>query len=226
MEELILNNEEYQIEELSVKNVNGEQQLSVSSIVKRAIKKLKSMNYKEILDLGCGTGRISLFLANKKFEVFATDVSVKSLNLLRGKIEKENIDNIEVKNDDFKNLGFADCSLDAVISRSTLHHAKLKEIKKGINETLRVLKPNGCFVFDMISEDDYSHGKGKKIEDNTFVGSRKGEEGITHYYTNLQELKCLLKDFSRAFIYKTEYRIKGMKSQIYRTKVFDVIAYK
>lgn len=76
-----------------------------------------------------------------------------------------------------------------------LHHARLKDIKRGISEIYRVIKSKGCLILDMLSKDDMSFGFGKAIEENTFVGSREGEEGIPHHYTDKEELKKLLKDF-------------------------------
>jgi len=67
---------------------------------------------------------------------------------------------------------------------------------------------------------------GEVIEENTFVGSIEGEEGILHHYTDVEELKRLLKEFSEVNIYKNEYVIDLMGRKEYRSKAFDVIAFK
>jgi len=67
---------------------------------------------------------------------------------------------------------------------------------------------------------------GEVIEENTFVGSIEGEEGILHHYTDVEELKRLLKEFSEVNIYKNEYVIDLMGRKEYRSKAFDVIVFK
>ncbi len=78
----------------------------------------------------------------------------------------------------------------------------------------------------MLSNDDLSYGLGKAIEENTFVGSREGEEGIPHHYTDIEELKKLLEKFSEVNIYRNEYIIDIPAGTEYSSKVFDIIAFK
>lgn len=109
---------------------------------------------------------------------------------------------------------------------SVLHHAMLKNIEKGIEEIYRVLKPKGCLIFDMLSKDDSSYGLGELVEENAFVGSREGEDGILHHYSDINELKKLLEKFHKTSIYKNEYIIDGLNGKKYSSKVFDVMAFK
>ncbi|WP_331000776.1 class I SAM-dependent methyltransferase [Clostridium guangxiense] len=109
---------------------------------------------------------------------------------------------------------------------STLHHATLSDIKQGINEICRILKPNRYFVFNFLSTLDPSYGIGTKIEENTFVGSRIGEENIPHHYTDENELEALLNKFSFANINKSIYSFYDSKNNEYTSKVFDILAVK
>lgn len=88
------------------------------------------------------------------------------------------------------------------------------------------LKSSGGLIFDILSKDDLSYGLGEAIEENTFVGSREGEEGIPHHYTNIKELEKLLEKFNGASIYKNEYIIDDLNGKEYHSKVFDVITFK
>ena len=212
--------------ELIIENIEGERQISLSDIIKNSVNVFIDNNYKRILDLGCGKGRNSLFFAQHGFEVFASDICKKSINILKDKISKKGITNIKVHNYNFTDILFEDNYFDAVVCTSVLHHANIKDINTGLKEIHRVLKPNGCLVFDILSIDDDSYGLGEAIEENTFVGSREGEEGIPHHYTDIKELEGLLKDFLKVNIYKNEYFINNLNAKQYSTKVFDVIAYK
>lgn len=217
---------QWNINRLKVEKLDGEYQITLSNIIKDSIKEFKEKNYNRILDLGCGTGRNSLFFAEHGFEVFASDISKESTDILRNKIQKKNISNISIYNFDFKDILFENRFFDAVICTSVLHHGKLEDIKRGISEIHRVLKPKGCLIFDMLSKEDLSYGLGELIEENTFVGGREGEDGIPHHYIDMEELKNLLEEFSKVNIYKNEYIIDGIKGKEYRSKVFDIITFK
>lgn len=219
-------NDKWNTHKLSINKIDGEYQISLSEIIKDSINLFKDKKYKKILDLGCGKGRNSLYFAQHGFEVFASDISVKSMNSLKNKIYKKNISNIKVHNFSFTDIQFEDNFFDVVVSTSVLHHAKIKDIEKGISEIYRVLKPHGCFIFDILSKEDASYGLGEVIEKDTFVGSSEGEEDIPHHYTDIKELSDLLKEFREANVYKNEYTIDNLNGKKYSAKVFDVIAYK
>lgn len=87
----------------------------------------------------------------------------------------------------------------------------------------------------MLSKEDSSYGLGQAIEENTFIGSREGEEGIPHHYTDINEIKKLLdineikkllEEFCEVNIYNNEYIIDGLDGKKYSSKVFDIIAFK
>ncbi len=212
--------------ELIIENIEGEHQISLSDIIKNSVNVFIDNNYSRILDLGCGKGRNSLFFAQHGFEVFASDICENSINILKDRICKKGITNIKVHNCNFTDILFEDSYFDAVVCTSVLHHANVKDISIGLKEIHRVLRPNGCLIFDILSIDDDSYGLGEAIEENTFVGSREGEEGIPHHYTDIKELEGLLKDFRKVNIYKSEYFINNLNGKQYNTKVFDVIVYK
>src|SRR5699024_2281800 len=209
-----------------IEKIDDEYQISLSDIIKNSINIFTEKNYNRILDLGCGTGRHSLFFAQYGFEVFASDISKESTDVLQEKIHRKNISNISIYNFSFQNILFEDDFFDAVICTSVLHHALLKDIERGIAEIYRVLKPEGCLIFDMLSKEDLSYGLGKAIEENTFIGSREGEEGIHHHYIDVDELEKLLEKFNETNIYKNEYIIENLNGKEYSSKIFDVIAFK
>lgn len=211
---------------LVIEKVEGEYQISLSDILKNSISVFNDKNYNKILDLGCGTGRNSLYFAQHGFEVFAADISEKSLETLKNKINRKDLSNVNIYNFGFEDILFENDFFDVVVCTSVLHHARFEDIERGIKEIYRVIKPKGCLIFDMLSKEDSSFGLGEMVEENTFVGSREGEEGIPHHYTDIEELKKLLEKFYEVNIYKNEYIIDGLNDEKYCSKVFDVIAFK
>lgn len=204
-------------------NEYGFRQLSITEFIKEMADCLLEKGYKRILDLGCGSGRHSIYFNKKGFDVYASDINCR---IISENIKRLNISNINISEHSFTNIPYGDGFFDAVICTSTLHHAVFDDIKKGVSEIYRVLRPNGYFIFDIISKEDKSYGLGVKIEENTFVGSREGEENIPHHYTDEKELASFLNTFSSAEISKSIYSFSDLKGNRYTSKDFDICAVK
>jgi cyclopropane fatty-acyl-phospholipid synthase-like methyltransferase len=62
----------------------------------RTLDKLELTGEVVLVDLGCGTGFFSIPAARRVKKVFALDIAQEMLDILREKIKKEKITNIEV----------------------------------------------------------------------------------------------------------------------------------
>lgn len=115
-------------------------------------KVLSKVNIKDkvVADLGCGTGFISLALADDSNIVFSVDNSRNMLKELKEEALKRNLKNIYPLNSSLDNLTLFDESLDAVFINMALHH--IKDTKKAINEMYRVLKKSGKLVISDVTE--------------------------------------------------------------------------
>ena len=142
----------------------GQVQFEIFPKIKNAVGSFKSQNRKNILDLGCGLGWNSIFLAKEGFDIYAGDICKEYIDTLRDKANKMNLRNINCKELDMKDIPYEDNSFDVVICTSALVHGTLKEIKMIINEIYRVLKPDGILIADLLSVEDESFGMGEKIE--------------------------------------------------------------
>jgi len=74
-----------------------------------------------ILDIPCGTGRLSLHLAKKGYTVTAADISSEMVRLTKEKLESYELIGDTVI-EDAENLSFSDDSFDAVVSLRFLGH--------------------------------------------------------------------------------------------------------
>ncbi|MDF2504910.1 class I SAM-dependent methyltransferase [Clostridium sp.] len=204
----------------------GEVQFDVLSTVKVAADIFKKNNCKSIMDLGCGTGRHSIYLAQQGFKVYATDISKTGLGTTRLKAKKLNLSNIEFKQHDMRNIDFDKNSLDGILCLWTTGHGTLEDSRKNVNEIYRVLKPNGIVVIDYISVDDKNYGKGKQIEKDTFINNLEGEENIPHHYSTIEELKELYSNFSKINITPIDYYFSDKYGNKHTIKAFVVISIK
>lgn len=63
---------------------------------------LKSKNINKVLDLGCGLGINSIYLAKEGFQIYAGDICEKHINIVKNKAGKMKLENIKCKTFDIK----------------------------------------------------------------------------------------------------------------------------
>ena len=130
---------------------------------------LKPQPGMKILDIGCGTGNLSLELAKLGAEVTGVDISEAMLVKAREKAKKENLD-IEFYCADVHNLPFDDETFDAVVSLSALEF--VPDLSEALKEAYRVLKPGGRLVIGIIGGNStwcrYYEEKAKKDSTSVF----------------------------------------------------------
>lgn len=204
----------------------GDLQYGVLPKIKRASGIFKEENYERILDLGCGTGKHSIFLAKKGFSVYATDMSQTGIDIARKKATSLGLNNIHFKQHDMRTIPFPDGFFDAVVCTWTIYHGTISEIRKTLGEIYRVLKSNGTVLTDFLSASDVTHGLGREIESNTFIGAKVQEEDIPHHYSSREELIQLFSEFRELKIRSSTSSYIDEKGEEYVRKYYDVEAIK
>ena len=104
-----------------------------------------------VLELGAGTGRYSVALANEGFRV--TAVELVESNFSRLQENGKGIDNLRAIRGDATDLsGFADQSFDMTLVMGPLYHLyEPEDIHKAIDETIRVTRKDGIIFFAFLS---------------------------------------------------------------------------
>lgn len=122
---------------------------------------------KNLLELGCGNGRDSIYFNNLGLNVTAIDASDFAINLLQKKYQNGNLCFIC---DDFV------CSptifagqYDYCYSRFTIHAINEEQESEVIKNVYKVLKDGGKFFIEVRSINDEIYGKGKKVGRNSFI---------------------------------------------------------
>ena len=162
-----------------------------------------------VLDMGAGTGALTLELAHVCKEVTAVDVSAQMLNILTAKAHDRNISNINIVNSGFLTYDSKGRKFDRIISNVVLHH--LPDFWKciALRRMHSILQDDGMFllsdvVFSFPMDDYRSEMNGflsnlEKQTDAEFV-----RDGVLHFKEEFSTFDWLLDQM----IERAGFRIK------------------
>ncbi len=132
----------------------------------------------KILEIGAGTGRYSVALAKKGFDVTAVELLESNLSVL--KKNGEGITNLKSLQGDGTDLCFIeDDSFDLTLVFGPMYHLyEEDEIKRAIDEAIRVTKGGGVLFFAFLSVygimfANYLYGRWSAGEDENFTEDYK-----------------------------------------------------
>ena len=149
-----------------------------------------SLKKGRLLDAGCGSGKYSVPLRMRGFDVVGIDVSFIALNMLRDSSKARDID-IDILGANVFQLPFKTGSYDLIWCYGVLQHILSREREFAVREFRRILRKDGVLFMEVFGKDDLRYG-GIEIEPGTF--SRKN--GIVYHYFDYSEMEELLRDFS------------------------------
>jgi ArsR family transcriptional regulator len=95
----------------------------------------------DLLDIGCGQGRILKLLGSRAKRAVGVDIDADARQLARAELLLAGIENCSLRKGDMYNLPFADGEFDTVLLDDVLANAK--QPVAAINEARRTLKPGG-----------------------------------------------------------------------------------
>jgi SAM-dependent methyltransferase len=137
--------------------------LEPSYPAKKALDIFRENNLTNVIELGAGLGRDSIYLGKNSINLTALDYSENGLKILDQKIKNENLSSSvsTLKFDIRDNLPFENNSIDACYSHMLYCMAfTFDELIKLNNEIKRVLKPGGVNIYTARNTDDGDYKKG------------------------------------------------------------------
>ncbi|MBX9573743.1 MAG: class I SAM-dependent methyltransferase [Candidatus Obscuribacterales bacterium] len=146
-----------------------------------------------ILDLGCGSGWLSVFLARNGFDAVGVDLAAHAIELGKMWAEQESL-KIDFQVQDISHLTFADKSFAGIIANSIFEHLTYELAEQTATKLKALLKDGGVFFgcFDMVGT---GPGEYYKLEDGTHVYTDKGRKGMLLRCFSDEELKRLFADW-------------------------------
>ena len=165
---------------------------------KKALETFKKNNITNIIELGAGLGRDTIFFAQNGIYVHAIDYSLSATNIIKKRSQEKNLDDlIKVETHDIrKKLNCDNENFQACYSHMLFCMALTNQDLKDLNqEILRVLKKDG---FNIYTARNHMDGDFKK-------GTHRGEDMyemngfIVHYFSE-NKIKSLLNGFTNISI--------------------------
>lgn len=180
------------------------------------VNRWKNKNFTCFLDLGCGIGRHSILFAENGFDTYSFDLSQYGIDVLDKKA-RGLVLNIKTTIGDINKLPFDTSMFDCLLAYHVISHTDTKGIKTIISEINRVLKSNGEFFITLCSKNSPSFTeKGyPRIDENTIVKTEEPELNVPHYYSDLDSVRDLFKDFELIRIRHIEDIFKDTSSWHY-----------
>lgn len=126
-----------------------------------------------LLDLGCGPGACTWFMAREGFDVSGIDGSETAVGNARSRLSLEGL-SADLRIGDFSTLPWPDSYFDGVVDNATLCCNRFLQCEKTVDEVHRVLKRKGKFLSANFTDKTCGYGTGELLEEGTFRNVAKG----------------------------------------------------
>jgi len=127
----------------------------------------------KVLDIGAGTGRLSIEVSKKGAHVTAVDTSADMLSIIKKK--DKNIKSVVVTN---HMLPFEDNSFDKIVSCDAMVH--FENWEEFLKEHTRIVRSGGYIVYNMCNDEHLKHiSDNKMLRSNYVTGNRNCFSTVT-----------------------------------------------
>lgn len=136
-------------------------------VVERVVAEAAPSSEMAVVDVGCGSGQLSLRLAPQVASVLAIDVSQKMIDLLNENAGAAGATNVTGRAVPVEHLEIEPGSVDVVVSNYVLHHLRDEDKAGVVAKAATWLRPGGRLVVG-----DMMFGRGGDARDREIIGSK------------------------------------------------------
>lgn len=158
----------------------------------------KGLGFFRFLDIGCGLGRHSVYMADKGFDVTGADISEFAAEHLKKWAKRLGL-KVEAVVSDMFDLPFKDNEFDCVMAYNSVYHTDTEGFGRALEEVRRVLKPGGELFITLISKGTWSFlnaSDSDRVDENTVIRNDKDtENNVPHFYMDYYDIKRFFKGF-------------------------------
>jgi len=160
-----------------------------------------------LLDLGCGNGRNSIYFSKNGFESFGIDFALSAVKVCKESAKKEN-SNAKFVSGDVLKYPFEKNYFDVVVDAGCLHHIRKKHWKKYKNNLLNTIKEGGYFYLHGISD----CAENKELPNHP--NKRKWTINKKKHYAGFFSEEDIQKKFGKNFEIIETYQFKSARSPL------------
>ena len=138
-----------------------------------------------VVDLGAGTGLLTLALAPHVRELVAVDISERMLERLDASAVADGVDNVEPLVADLRRLPLEDESATLVVSNYAFHHLDDPGKELALAEARRILQPGGRLVIcDMMFSLSLDARDRRLVWEKVKAMLKRGPAGVVRIFRN------------------------------------------
>lgn len=163
-----------------------------------AVKGIEKSNCRAI-DIGCGNGRNSVYLAKQNYITDGIDFSYESIEWARENAKNENVE-VNFINESFFDFEIGNETYDLIHDSGCLHHIKPHRRSSYLEKIKNILKPNGYFSLTCFN---LKGGKNLTDRDVYRKSSMQGGMGYSEY-----KLRTILAQYFEIVEFKEMEEIK------------------
>jgi len=177
------------------------------------------------LDIGTGTGKNAIYLAENMKTVSGIDVSIQAIRIAKERARNAGLEVVFECGSVAQKLPYGDVSFDVVIDTMVTHCLSLDERRTYHDELLRILKPGGFWFIKTLGK---TGDKNAKELINRFPGKDTDSyimPEMGHQETVFTK-ETFLEQYSRGFdliSYEEEFGYPSFHGRVYKRKFIEAI---
>ena len=143
----------------------------------------------KVLDVGCGEGFYSIYLAKQGFDVIGIDISENAIKHAKNNAKREGV-NVRFESMDLFDISKLNERFDFIFEWAILHHIEPKKRKDYVKEIFNKLNNGGKYLSVCFNERNPGFAQpGKKVR--TIPASSRALQGTKLYFSSLDEMRTL-----------------------------------
>ena len=159
-----------------------------TKLAKMANDLIYDKSIKNILEIGCGQGRDSIFFSEKGYFVETFDISENAITFVNKTKKSFNLKNLNaIVHDVTEPFSYPNNSFDFVYSNLALQFFDINSLEKIFDNIYRVMKDEATILFSTKKKGDKYYDFGTKISEDTYE-----HKGITRYFYDKPVLENML----------------------------------